>query len=74
MRRILGDIVGTTYDPPDYNPPATLWSTKDPNFAQALDFKGFFGGAYRVNDFRFVAGAYWSDKCPNSCAAVVQLH
>lgn len=69
----LGDIVGTTSDPPDYNPVATLWSTRDRTFVQALDFQGYFGVAYKVNEFRFVTGGYWSDNCPNSCAAVVQL-
>ena len=68
----LGDIVGTTYDA-DYNPTPTLWSTKDPNSVQALDFHGYFGVANRVNDFRTVAGGYWSDNCPQGCAAAAQL-
>lgn len=69
----LGDIVGTTYDPPDYNSVPTLWSAGNPDFVQALDFQGYFGVANKVNDFRIVVGGYWSDSCPQGCAAATQI-
>ena len=68
----LGDIVGTSYDV-DGNSLPTYWSTKDPSSAQLLDFNGHFGLANKVNNFRMVVGGYWSDTCPQGCAAAVQL-
>ena len=32
----LGDIVGTTYVPPEYNSVLTLWNVGNPDFVQAL--------------------------------------
>lgn len=69
----LGDIVGTSYDA-DGSPLPAYWSTKSPSSAQLLDFNGYFGVANKVNNLRMVVGGYWSDTCPQGCAAAVQLH
>jgi len=68
-----GDIVGVTYSPPDYVPVPTLWSTKDPSFVQTLNFGGHNGVANKINNFGAIVGEYWSDECPNGCAAAAQL-
>ena len=68
----LGDIVGNSYDA-EWNPVPVYWSTKNPGSAQFLDFEGYFGVAYKVNNLRMVAGGYWSDTCPQGCAAAMQF-
>lgn len=68
----LGDIVGTSNDA-DGSPRPAYWSTKSPSSAQLLDFNGYVGVANKVNNLRMVVGGYWSDTCPQSCAAAAQL-
>lgn len=68
----LGDIVGSSYDA-DGNPLPSYWSTKNPSSATLLDFDGHVGVANKVNDLRIVVGGYWSDSCPQGCAAAARL-
>jgi probable HAF family extracellular repeat protein len=68
----LGDIVGTSYDA-DGSPRPAYWSTKSPSSGQLLDFSGYVGVANKVNNLRMVVGGYWSDTCPQGCAAAARL-
>jgi probable HAF family extracellular repeat protein len=67
-----GDIVGTSFDA-DGNPQPAYWTSKNLSSAMLLDFGGYVGAANKVNDLRMVVGGYWSDKCPQGCAAAAQL-
>ena len=65
----VGDIVGVSNDA-DWNWLGTLWSTRDPNFAQVLGFPGNWSEAFKVNNSHIAVGVYLNDAGQEDVIAI----